>query len=172
MNRRRGCLRALAFAAGVRVLVPARAQAQPGVAADAEPFAWPPITLLDGTVWTPESWQGLAAVVVVWATWCPFCHRHNPHVDRLFEAVRGRPMRVLGIALDRDPEVVRRHVRERGYAFPMTIGAEPLRARLAPRRVTPTTVAFDRRGRLLQRIPGEMFEDDVLALAKLADGPA
>jgi hypothetical protein len=78
-------------------------------------------------------------------------------------------MRVLGVALDRDPALVRRHVRERGYTFPNVVGADALRVRLVSRRVTPTTVTFDRAGRLLQRIPGEMFEEDVLALARLAD---
>jgi thioredoxin-related protein len=79
---------------------------------------------------------------------------------------------VLGASLDRDPELVRRHVAERGYTFPMTMDAEALRTRFGLRRITPTTVTFDRRGRLLQRIPGEMFAEDVLELAKLADTPA
>lgn len=167
---RRRWLRGLVAGAVASVgTVPSLAPAQPG---DAAVFEWPAVTLLDGTVWTPESWQGQAGVVVVWATWCAFCHRHNPHVEKLWRAVQARPIRVLGVSLDRDPDLVRRHARERGYTFPMTIVAEPLRVRLAPRRVTPTTVTFDRRGVLLQRIPGEMFEEDVLALARLADGPA
>jgi thiol-disulfide isomerase/thioredoxin len=171
--RRRDWLRTVGLAAAASAgAAPARAQPPTHAPADDRPFEWPEITLLDGTVWTPESWHGLAGVAVVWATWCAYCHRHNPHVEKLHRAVRGRPVRVLGVALDRDPEAVRRHVRERGYTFPMTVGPESLLARLVPRRVTPTTVSFDRRGRLLQRIPGEMFEDDVLALARLADGPA
>jgi thiol-disulfide isomerase/thioredoxin len=173
MSGRRDWLRTVALAAAASAsAASARAQPRAGAPADDGPFEWPAVTLLDGTVWTPESWHGLAGVAVVWATWCAYCHRHNPHVEKLFQAVRGRPMRVLGVALDRDPEAVRRHVRERGYTFPMTMGTEPLLARLVLRRVTPTTVSFDRRGRLLQRIPGEMFEDDVLALARLAGGPA
>jgi thiol-disulfide isomerase/thioredoxin len=137
------------------------------------PIAWPVIELLDGTVWLPESWRGQAGVLLIWATWCPFCVRHNPHVDALHRAAQaaGRPLRVLAASLDRDPELVRRYVRERGYAFPVTMGAEALRARFGLRRVTPTTVTFDRRGRLLQRIPGEMFEEDVMALIGLADTP-
>lgn len=171
MNGRRRWLRGLA-ACGCMPLVAATPLVRAQGAGDAAPFEWPEIVLLDGTVWRPESWRDRAAVVVLWATWCPFCHGHNPHVEKLWQAVRGGPMRVLGVSLDRDPELVRRHVRERGYTFPMTIATDALRTRLVQRRVTPTTVTFDRRGRLLQRIPGEMFEDDVLALARLADGPA
>ena len=45
----------------------------------------------------------------------------------------------------------------------------PLAAALSARRVIPLTVTVDRAGRLLQVIPGEMFEDDVLELLQLAD---
>jgi hypothetical protein len=36
------------------------------------------------------------------------------------------------------------------------------------RKLTPITATVDRRGRLMQVIPGEMSEDDVLGLQKLA----
>jgi thiol-disulfide isomerase/thioredoxin len=171
MNGSRRSLCALAACGCVPMLAAAsRANAQ-GTAPPLQ-FEWPEIVLLDGTVWQPESWRDRAAVVVLWATWCPFCHGHNPHVEKLWQAVRGGPMRVLGVSIDRDPDLVRRHVRERGYTFPMTMATDVLRTRLVQRPVTPTTVTFDRRGRLLQRIPGEMLEEDVLALARLSDGPA
>jgi thiol-disulfide isomerase/thioredoxin len=177
---RRRLMRALPVALAIPALAAlARAQHPPAAAPAASaasngPVAWPTIELLDGTVWSPESWRGQAGVLLIWATWCPFCVRHNPHVDALHRAAQaaGRPLRVLAASLDRDPELVRRYVRERGYGFPVTMGAEALRARFELRRVTPTTVTFDRRGRLLQRIPGEMFEDDVMALMALADTPA
>jgi thiol-disulfide isomerase/thioredoxin len=176
---RRQLLRALPAALAIPALAaPARAQqpsaAAPGVSNGTDgPVAWPPIELLDGSVWSPESWRRQAGVLLIWATWCPFCARQNPHVDALHRAAQaaGRPLRVLAASLDRDPELVRRYVRERGYAFPVTMGAEALRARFGLRRVTPTTVTFDRRRRLLQRIPGEMFEEDVMALIGLADTP-
>jgi thiol-disulfide isomerase/thioredoxin len=173
MKGRRDCLSGLAGAAVVSIgALPKCASAQTAPAGESASFGWPPITLLDGTVWAPESWSGQAGVILLWATWCAFCRRHNPHVEKLWQAVRARPLRVLGVSIDRDPEVVRQHAREHGYTFPITLGEDALRARLTSRRVLPTTVTFDRRGRLLQRIPGEMFEDDVLALARLADGPA
>ena len=55
-----------------------------------------------------------------------------------------------------------------GYAFPVTLDAEPLRSRLTARRRVPMTFAIDARGRLMQFIPGEMAEADVLELAGLA----
>jgi hypothetical protein len=131
---------------------------------------WPAVRLLDGETLRPEQLRGSAVVLVFWATYCPFCLRHNAHVDALHRASAGRPLRVLTAALDRDPQTVRAYMRRNGYSFPVTLDAEPLRTALQLRRVIPLTCTFDRSGRPLQRIAGEMFEEDVVELRRLADG--
>lgn len=167
-SRRHAVRGALALAGGA-CLPGAGIAAEPSGAA---PPAWPALRMLDGGMLEPAvAWRGDAIVLVLWATWCPFCKRHNEHVQALQRAVRGRPLRVLGASLDKDPALVRRHVEERGYTFAVTLDGALLRERFQLPRSIPVTVTFDRRGRLLQRIPGEMFEEDVLSLARLADGP-
>lgn len=170
MNRprptaRRDALHALAAAASALAVRGASAESPPPAGIG----AWPELVLLDGTRLSARELQGHAVVLVVWATHCPFCLRHNAHVDKLHRASAGRPLRVVTAALDRDPDAVRAYLRRTGYAFPVTLDAEPLRAALQLRKVIPLTCTFDRAGRLLQRIPGEMFEEDVLELRRLAD---
>ena len=50
----------------------------------------------------------------------------------------------------------------------VTLDAAPMAAALTTRRMIPLTVTVARDGRLKQVIPGEMFEDDVMELARLA----
>lgn len=126
---------------------------------------WPVIELLDGRQWSPASWREQPAVVVVWATWCGFCHRHNAHIDRLYRVTQEQGLRVLGIAVDGDAAAVREHLSRHRLAFPVAMNAGRLREKLSPRRLTPLTALLDRQGRLLQLIPGEMSEDDVIGLA-------
>lgn len=137
--------------------------------APGQAVAWPEVTLLDGGRFGPAQAEGRAMVVVFWSTTCPFCRRHNQHVEKLYRAAAGRALVVLGVARDRDATAVRRHAREHGYTFPITLDHAPLAAVLSARRVIPLTVSVDRGGRLLQVIPGEMFESDVLELLQLAD---
>lgn len=172
-DTRRGALRAAVVAAAGLAGLAGRPGRALGAASADQPtsVSWPTLQCLDGSTWSPGSWEGLAGVLVVWATWCPYCHRHNPRVEALHRAVAGRPMRVIGASLDVDPDLVRRHALERGYTFPITMDGELLRSRFGLRKVTPMTVTFDRRGRILQRIPGEMAEADLMALARLADAP-
>jgi len=141
--------------------------AAPAVAGQA--VAWPEVTLLDGSRFGPAQAAGRAVVVVFWSTTCPFCRRHNQHVEKLHRAAAGRPLAVLGVARDRDTAALRRYVAQQGYTFPITTDQAPLAAALSTRRVIPLTATIDRGGRLLHVIPGEMFEEDVLELLQLAD---
>jgi thiol-disulfide isomerase/thioredoxin len=141
--------------------------------AEASPvIEWPVMYLLDGSTLSPASWQGQAAVIVFWATYCPYCKRHNARVDKLHRATQGQGLRVLGVAIDADADLVRRTVAGNGYQFPVTLDGGLLRQRFTARRVIPMTCVLDRQGRLLQAIPGEMAEDDVLGLARVLQRPA
>ncbi len=134
------------------------------------PFPWPDITLLDGSVLPAAAWHDTAAVLVFWATHCPFCRRHNAHVEKLHRAAAGKRLRVLGFATDRDAQTVQRYLLANGYTFPVSlVDSETMRLRLALRRTIPTTVGISRDGRVGLALPGEMFEEDVMGMLRLAE---
>lgn len=134
---------------------------------------WPVIRLLDGGVLEPTSWRGQPAMVVIWATWCPFCKRHNAHLDKLVRSTQGQGLRVLGIAMDVDEALVRQYMVNNKYLFPVALDGGVLRRQLTAQRAIPMTCLIDRQGRLVQTIAGEMFEEDVMELAQaLLKNPA
>jgi thiol-disulfide isomerase/thioredoxin len=137
-----------------------------------ERIQWPTMTLLGGHTLVANDWKDTAAVVVFWATWCPFCRRHNARIEQLHRAAAGPHLRILSVALDGDETSVQRYMTMNDFHFPVVVGRPELRALFTPRRVIPMTCLVDRRGRLLQAIPGEMAEDDVLALAAVARSAA
>jgi thiol-disulfide isomerase/thioredoxin len=139
------------------------APAQPG-----ERVQWPTVRLLDGRSWSAADAQGKAVVVVFWSMTCPFCRRHNPHVEKLRAAAVGKPLVVLTVSHDDDAAAVARHLREQRLNFAVTLDVAPMAAALSARRVTPLTATVGRDGRLREVIPGEMFEEDVLDLLQLA----
>ncbi len=127
---------------------------------------WPELRLLDGTRWARA--DDHAVVVVFWSLNCPFCLRHNAHVTRLRERAAGQRLQVLTAAREREPEAVQRHLARHGHRFDVTLDTLALASVLSLRRLSPLTVTVDRQGRLLQLIPGEMAEDDVMELLRLA----
>lgn len=160
MTRRRQLL----IAAGALATAPALRAAP---AAPGEPVRWPAVTLLDGTPW--QATPGQPQVLVFWSLTCPFCQRHNVHVEKLYRAaIAQHGPGVLSAVRERDAAAVRRHMAQRGWSFPVTLDGEALGAALGARRVVPLTVVVDARGRLKQSIPGEMFEEDVMELMERA----
>ena len=155
--------RQLLGAAGLAIAAPA------GLAVAASEFVnWPVMTLLDGQVLKPEDWRDMAAVLVFWTTWCPYCRRHNARIDRLHRASAGANLRVLGVALDGDAAAVKRYMQSGNFSFPVLVGMPGLRDQFTSRQMVPMTCLVDRQGRLRQVIAGEMAEDDVAGLASLS----
>ena len=146
------------------------AAAKDAAVATGERVIWPELRLLDGRVLAAPALRQRATVLVFFSTTCPFCKRHNQHVQKLASASAsaGLPLQVLGVAQDRNADDVRRHMAQHGLRFDVTLDEQPLRASLSPRRVIPLTCVLDREGRLRELIPGEMSEDDVLGLARWA----
>ena len=67
---------------------------------------------------------GSVAVVLFWATWCPFCRTLMPHLQKLADEFAGQPVHfyALNVWEDGDPAA---HMRERGYSFELLLAAEP-----------------------------------------------
>ena len=162
---RRNVLGALVGAA-LGPLALGRAAAAPAAPGDA--VSWPKVELLGGGQWSAAQAEGKAVVAVFWSTTCPFCRRHNAHVEKLRLAAAGQPLELITIARDKDPQAVQRYLERHGWRFPVTLDAAPMAAALSTRNMIPLTVVVDRQGRLKQVIPGEMFEEDVLDLLKLS----
>ena len=155
--------RALLAGAALLAWAPASQAVQKG-----QTVSWPEVTLLDGSRWGAAQAQGKTVVVVFWATTCPFCLRHNAHIEKLRRAATGRALEILTVAREADPAAVRAYLARHGYGFAVTLDHAPMAAALSSRRLIPLTLLVDRQGRLQQEIPGEMFEDDVMEWLRLS----
>lgn len=169
MTGRRAALRRLAaataaLAAGV---VPAARAAKGAAARVGDRVAWRDVTLLDGTT-LPASLleNGPPVVVEIWATWCPFCKRQNPHLQALAERHRGT-LTVLALSIDKDPGKARAYLKEHGYTFAAAIVGADTERWFGTREGLPEVYVVDR-GRIVFREIGEMFPEDVAALGRFA----
>ncbi len=143
----------------------------PGAAVAAQAgdlIPWPALQTVDGRPLAAIG-PGVPVIVVFWATWCGYCQRHNARIDALHRTVDAQRLRILGAAQDGDADAVQQYLRRHGYRFPNVLDRSgALRARFTERRILPMTCTVGADGRLLQSIPGEMSEDDVIGLARLA----
>jgi thiol-disulfide isomerase/thioredoxin len=145
----------------------ARAQAEVPVPAIGTPVSLPDVPLFDGSAFRAADAQGQVVLVYWWASWCPFCAEQSPLMQKLWDAQRGRGLKMLGLSIDRDAGAARRYMAQRGYTFPTGM-ATPDTERVLPKpsKALPMTLVRGRDGRVVMAEKGQLFPEDVEQIAR------
>ncbi|MDH4059470.1 MAG: TlpA family protein disulfide reductase [Aquincola sp.] len=144
----------------------------PPLPAVGTPLALPAtIERLDGTHFSAHDAEGRVLVLYWWASWCPFCAETTPHIEALWRAQRAlgdKGLLLLALSIDTQPQPARDYLARRGYTLPAAWMTPALRRTLPKPRGLPVTVVRGRDGRVLQAEAGQLFPEDVQALARHA----
>lgn len=171
--RRRDCLLGAAvwLAAGGVSAQPASAAAEeakaPPLPALGSELVVPALTLLDGGAFDPVATRGQPLLVYWWSSTCPFCALQSPGMDKLWRSQRGRGLQMLALSIDRKPEDAAAYLRAKGYSFPAGWASPEWRKAFPKPRGLPITLLRGRDGKLLLAEKGQMFPEDVEAIAGL-----
>ena len=129
---------------------------------------WSDVQLVDGRVVKATDLAGKTVVVEFWASWCPFCARQNPYIEKLHRAHGGKDLVVLTFTLDRTDEAALGYLKSHGYTFAAARSSGQIEGWFGGRRTLPEVYVVDPKGRIVFRETGEMFEEDIAALARFA----
>ncbi|MDP1896189.1 MAG: TlpA disulfide reductase family protein [Hydrogenophaga sp.] len=172
---RRDCL-LLAGMTGLLCALPT--QAQP-VSAAAEEAKAPPlpalgsvlnlprIALLDGSIFDPSGSTGQPLLVYWWSSTCPFCALQSPSMEKLWQSQKGKGFQMVALSIDRKPEDAVAYLQKKGYTFPAAWASPEWRKAFPKPRGLPITLLGGRDGKLLLAEKGQMFAEDVEAIAQL-----
>jgi thiol-disulfide isomerase/thioredoxin len=133
-----------------------------------ERIEWRDVTLVDGRTLAASDLRGRPVVVEFWASWCPFCMRQNPLLQQLYEAYGSRGLQVLTFSIDKDPAKARAYMAEHRYTFPAAMAESHVARQFEPRKGLPELFVVGADGRIAVRESGEMFPEDISALARFA----
>ncbi|MCI3204952.1 alkyl hydroperoxide reductase [Pandoraea capi] len=128
----------------------------------------PSLTLLDGKTMPASAFRDRTVIVEYWASWCPFCAQQNPHLQKLYEATRGKPIQIVTLSIDKKQQEAIDYLKAHKYTFPAGMETDAWQAALGKRRGLPELYVIGRDGRVLRKEVGEMFGEDVAALADYA----
>lgn len=139
-----------------------------GAAPVPEVVRWSDIPLVDGRVLKASDLAGKTVVVEFWASWCPFCAKQNPYIEKLHRAHGGKDLVVLTFTLDKTDEAALGYLKSHGYTFAAARSSKQIEGWFGGRRTLPEVYVVDPKGRIVFRESGEMFEEDIAALARFA----
>jgi thiol-disulfide isomerase/thioredoxin len=153
---------------GERLLAARTGEATGPVGGAAQLETFPDFSLPDpqGRETASSVWAGKVVVLNFWATWCPSCQRETALLADAQETLRGRGVQVVGIAIDRAPDVAA-WLALHPVGYPILIGnpdSVELSRSLGNRTLgLPFTAIFDRKGVRVFGRTGELTGADLQA---------
>ena len=147
-------------------------------AGDESPATLPTLTLsgLDGKslrlAANGGDTAGQVVAVELWATWCPPCRGTLGWLGELKKR-HGKRLTVVTVAVESEPEAVRKIAAETGHPFVWVMGTPEIARAFGDISAVPTLLFFDARGqagRAFYGAPPSLHDEAEAALAKLLDG--
>jgi peroxiredoxin len=124
----------------------------------------PPIRLLNGQDFQHER-QPL--LLYWWSSTCPFCALQSPSMQALWQSQKSRGLRMLALSIDKKSEDAQAYLQKRGYTFPSAWASPEWRKQFAKPKGLPITLVMDSQQKVLLAEKGQMFAEDVEAIARL-----
>ncbi|MBI1927473.1 TlpA family protein disulfide reductase [Candidatus Poribacteria bacterium] len=119
--------------------------------------------------------NGHVLIVDFWATWCPPCVKEIPDFIELYKQYKDKQLTILGISVDANQKDVEKFIAEKNIPYPIIMVNEEIRAAFEkalgkPIRGVPTTLIFDREGKIVSVHEGytkkEVFLEAIKPLLK------
>lgn len=126
----------------------------------------PDFSLLEGGTFRAAEAEGKVVVVYWWASWCPFCAEMSPSIEKLWRTQCERGLTVLGISIDTRVEAALEYRRKRSYTFPSVAYTLSIEKQLPKPKAVPVTWVRGRDGRIVLAEAGQLFSEDVEAIAR------
>lgn len=105
-----------------------------------------------GEVVKSSDFAGKPVIVHFWATWCPYCKKVQPGLDKLYQAYGDQGLQIIAISFWEDegatPQAV---LDERGHTFKTLVNGDHVARQLFGVQGTPTTVFIDKDGNIVAK---------------------
>lgn len=135
-----------------------------------EPIDIPPFTVTSLTGQTLKSTElaGTITLLNFWATWCPPCKQEMPSLQKLNDAMKSYPFRIVAISTGESRKTVETFISKNNYTFPIFLDENSAVGTAFASQGIPTTYILDKKGRLIAGIVGsrEYADPDLILLLK------
>ena len=109
---------------------------------------------------------GKPLVIHFWATWCPYCKKLQPGLDKLYLKYQGEGLQMIAVSLREDEGATpQKELDSRGITFKTLINGDDVGKNLFSVSGTPTTVFVSRAGHVIGSTSISEADDPRLEIA-------
>jgi cytochrome c biogenesis protein CcmG/thiol:disulfide interchange protein DsbE len=103
-----------------------------------------------GQVVKSSDFIGKPLVIHFWATWCPYCKKLQPGLDKLYKKYQADGLQMVAVSIREDEGATpQKELDGRGMSFKTLINGDDMARNLFNVSGTPTTVFIDKAGRVV-----------------------
>jgi len=107
-------------------------------------------------------------LVMIWASWCPFCQRQNVYLEKFVKQVPPNSINIITISIDKNPKLAKDYMSKHGYTFQAAMMTPELNKSLGKVKGVPIVLILDKNNKIIHKEMGEMFEEDFADLKRFA----
>lgn len=111
---------------------------------------------LSGKEVSLSDYKGKIVMINFWATWCKYCDKEMPDMQKLYNKNKDDDFVVLAINVGESKKTAEKYINEEGYNFPVLLDNEGEIANTYLVSGLPTSYYIDKEGNLIGGVPGMM----------------
>lgn len=104
----------------------------------------------EGLLVKSSDFLGKPLVIHFWATWCPYCKKLQPGLDKLYQKYQADGLQMIAVSIREDEGATpQKELDSRGMSFKTLINGTDMARHLFNVNGTPTTVFIDKTGHIV-----------------------
>lgn len=116
---------------------------------------------LNGNSVSPESLKGKVVYLNFWGTWCYWCQKEMPDLEKVYKAYKDKDVAFLAVSVGDTEQQVKDYAGQYGLTMPIALDPEQAVSNAYVVRGYPTSVFLDKNGNIAQKKEGLMEEAEM-----------
>lgn len=124
---------------------------------------------LDGERLTSDTLKGKVVLIEFWATWCPYCKKEEPILEKLAKEFDKDGLVIVAVDMGEPKRRVKKYLDENPRSAKMVLASDTTLAAICDAQAYPLYVLLDRDGSIAGRQNGASGERGLRRLLRKAD---
>ncbi|WP_336774945.1 TlpA family protein disulfide reductase [Paenibacillus sp. MMO-58] len=118
---------------------------------------------LDGKEVTLSGLKGKPVYINFWATWCKWCDKEMPALEKVYEDYKDKGLVVLSVDVGEEHGEVAKYIAEKQYHFPVVLDSDKSVTYAYGIKSIPVSILVNESGNVVYRKVGHMTEEEMRA---------
>jgi peroxiredoxin len=102
-----------------------------------------------------SSLRGKVVILSFWATWCPSCKEEMPRFNKLYSEMKSRGLEIVAVSSDYSLGYLKDYLSDKHFNFTVLFDGKRTVTRQYEIPYLPVTFLIDKKGLIVEKIPGE-----------------